>query len=121
MSEKEFSEVAQKLLQLPHQDKDQAIFEWDWRVALKSDCKIGAETECIYELTTIKRASGVLEAGPAEKTPFDRINIILDVNTAPTPLNVRGRFGGDEIKSFFSEAIRRHERMERQVKELTGV
>jgi hypothetical protein len=107
--------IAQRLCRFPPSFESQPPFEWDWRVARRSQMKIDDRAEATNVLATVKRVSGVfqmvhmLQAVPGDRLSFDRILVELDVNT--TPDDTRGRFQKEGVQAFFGLAIEEHARL----------
>lgn len=106
MSEEAMTRVGMRLLS-PPAELGAPPFEWTWRCACHRTVDVAGSDELLNEITSVKRLSGLLtRPASSQATPFDRLQIDLDVNTSPT--NTRGRFDQSRILGFFEVAVKRH-------------
>ena len=93
----------------------QIPFEWNIRDASRQMIADGALTDAINTISMINRAQGQL-IGPGVVKPFDRIQIIFDINTIPD--NGDQRFDIERTRWFFGSALQIQERMARDLSEV---
>lgn len=79
---------------------DNAPTQWNCREVARLASSIGGLDEKLNVVTDISRVQGEIQT-IEQSTPFDRIEIGLDVNTVPE--NRTARFGIDEIESFLKK------------------
>lgn len=83
-------------------------FEWNWRSASKKAYKSKKLDEQLNVITSINRVSGHLETA-TESESFDRLQLILDINTNPD--NREFRFEIEHVDAFFGEIHKLHKSM----------
>ncbi len=80
-------------------------FEWNWRSASKKPFKTEILDEQLNVITSINRVRGQLGIA-TESESFDRLQLILDINTNPD--NQEFRFEIEHVYAFFGEIHKLH-------------
>jgi hypothetical protein len=106
-----------RLFHVPEPFRTHPPFEWDWRLATRVERNVGGVREPTNTIVAIKRASGILTRGGGTATPFDRIRLDVDINTAPD--NATARFRVTDIEAFFRACTDWHAEVWRQTEELS--
>lgn len=90
-------------------------FEWDWRLASKTEIKMNTRRDKLNAILGLKRVRG--EFGEEKgTTPFDRIRMTLDLNT--TQDDREYRFTHKDLRTFLSSTMSIHKRLVDEVKEV---
>lgn len=105
MTGERFETVYRQLFKTPKFYANNGPFEWNWRSASKSPIKLQELDESLNVITAINRVRGQFILG-ANLGDFDRVQLSLDINTAPE--NPEYRFDLSHIKDFYQKASEFH-------------
>ena len=108
MTEETLSRTYSNLFKAPNFYNENPPFEWDWRTASRNPIKLEELDENLNIIVTINRSYGEFQA-KGEITPFDGIQLSLDINTVPD--NQELRFDADNIASFYNQVSRLHDNL----------
>lgn len=118
MTPTELKEAYRRFFEAPEFFVEQEPFEWNWRSAAQVERRVGPFTETLNVIGKSGRFNGQLQIG-SDVTPFDRIQVELDINTIPDTDETR--FGGEHLQPFFVEAIAVHDRIQDEILEKLSV
>ena len=114
MTGSDLSDIYLKLFKPPKFYLETPPFEWDWRSASKKQFDLEGEPETLNVITIIKRIIGEMEI-KGEVTPFDRIHLLFDINTAPE--NKSYRFDINHITNFYDGILKLHNDLLKEIRE----
>lgn len=114
MTEETLADTYLKLFNAPDFYNENRPFEWDWRAASRKPIVIEGLDENLNIIVTINRSYGEFQAR-GEVTPFDGIQLSLDINTVPD--NQELRFDAHNIVSFYDQVSTLHDNLCSQVTE----
>ena len=105
MTELEFENAYSKLFKPLKFYTEVSPFEWNWRSASKKAFKSEILDEQLNVITSINRVRGQFGTATENKF-FDRLQLILDINTNPD--NREFRFEIEHVDAFFGEIHKLH-------------
>lgn len=118
MNDEQADVIAGRLLKVPATFQGHSLSEWDWRVASRLSRPFGAGDQPMNTVIGVKRHLGTI-AGGGESLPFDRVHVMLDVNTVLG--EVLPRFTPELLTAFYELAPSWHEELFNELALLIGV
>jgi hypothetical protein len=89
-------------------------FEWIWRTGAKDNINFSNLNERINVLTTVSRNKGEFHS-PDGVAPFDRIHVLLDLNTEAE--SKENRFEISHIRSYYQNIVAVHDEMLKEIED----
>ena len=117
MTEETLSQTYLRLFKTPEFYKENPPFEWDWRTASRNSIKLEELDENLNVIVMVNRSYGEFQA-KGEVTPFDGIQLNLDINTVPD--NQELRFDDHNIASFYDQVSKLHDNLCNEVTEFVN-
>ncbi len=97
--------------------QERAPVQWTTRSIANLRVDIGAESEMLNVIADINRVQGEIKSEDGGTTPFDRIELVLDINTHQDHTGLR--FGASHISPFFAQAQELADRLTIEARGLT--
>ena len=114
MTEETLSRIYLKLFNPPEFYIENPPFEWDWRTVSRNPIKLEELDDALNVIVTINRSYGEFQA-KSEITPFDGIQLSLDINTVPDNRDLR--FDTHTIASFYDQVSKLHDNLCNEITE----
>lgn len=114
MTEETLSRIYLKLFKTPEFYIENPPFEWNWRTASRNPIRLEELNEALNIIVAMNRSYGEFQA-KGVVTPFDGIQLVLDINTVPD--NQELRFDVHNITSFYDQVSKLHDNL---CSEITG-
>jgi len=100
MEEKQLIGIYSRLFNAPAFYEKHAPVSWSWRTVARKEIDLNGEKELFNVILTIQRLQGDFGGGVV---PFDRIELLFDINTYQGNKNYR--FGAEHLQMFYKKAL----------------
>lgn len=114
MTDEVLFETYLKLFKIPKFHGENPPFEWDWRATSREPIDLEGLNETLNIVVRISRSSGEFQV-KGKVTPFDRVRLVLDINTVPH--NKEHRFDAQNIVIFYNQVLELHNSLSAKVTE----
>ena len=100
MEDKELKGIYSKLFKTPAFYEKHAPVAWNWRTVTRKEIDLNGEKELFNVILSINRLQGDFKGGIV---PFDRIELVFDINTYQGNKNYR--FDAKHLQIFYKKAL----------------
>jgi len=100
MEDKQLIEIYSRLFKTPAFYEKHTPVAWNWRTVTRKEIDLNGEKELFNVILTINRLQGDFGGGVI---PFDRIELVFDINTYQGNKNYR--FGAKHLQIFYKKAL----------------